>query len=424
MVLWHSSGVVDLILPDHCEPQYDSLRYISSSFNTCIPTYFALISTLLGSLSILAWLFAQLPQIYKNYELKSTTGLSIVFLVQWCLGDSTNLAGAVLTNQATWQIIVASYYTFVDCVLVYQFIYFTFYRREVKARALEANVSGGSQSPRHPESSSRAIARPINRPRRPLDDFRYPGSISPLGLEKSIPGPSRTFLRHPAGSSSLASPKTVLMLSMVLALLSRTQASPLPSSSITVLVEETPRQIIGRFVSWSSTALYLVSRLPQLYKNWKRKSTAGLSISLFIAAFFGNLFYSTSLLTNPLAWESYPAYGLYGWAGSEGSDRESWRSRALPFLLGASGVLALDAAVAFQFWIYGGGNQTIKMIAVQDDDGRKHWERVSGWMKGFIPSPNLMPIRSMPRTIDTEDSRSLLRPTPIDGRNYGGIQPA
>ena len=102
-------------LPQNCEPAGEILEALSITFNTCIPSWLALISIALGTCSIISWLFAQMPQIYKNYRLKSTSGLSIYFLAEWLLGDLTNLLGCLFTGQATWQIVIASYYVFVDC---------------------------------------------------------------------------------------------------------------------------------------------------------------------------------------------------------------------------------------------------------------------------------------------------------------------
>ena len=101
-------------LPPHCTPVSPALAWLSSFTNTCIPTELAFISVLLGTLSIISWLFAQLPQLYKNFQIKSTSGLSIFFLVEWCAGDISNLSGAILTGQASWQIIIGGYYTFVS----------------------------------------------------------------------------------------------------------------------------------------------------------------------------------------------------------------------------------------------------------------------------------------------------------------------
>src|ERR1700709_1105956 len=107
-------------LPQHCEPASPFLTVVSSHLHICIPTPLALISSILGTLSIVSWLFAQLPQIYKNYQIQSTSGLSIFFLVIWCLGDTSNLVGALFTRQAGWQVVIASYYVLVDITLVIQ----------------------------------------------------------------------------------------------------------------------------------------------------------------------------------------------------------------------------------------------------------------------------------------------------------------
>jgi solute carrier family 66 (lysosomal lysine-arginine transporter), member 1 len=102
-----------------------------------------------------------------------------------------------------------------------------------------------------------------------------------------------------------------------------------------------------------------------------------------MAAFCGNLFYSSALLTNPCAWHDYPAYGEGGWVGADGSDRKTWVLAALPFFLGAAGVLGMDASVGVQFLMYGEG---VKVVVVEEQEGRGwHWRKVSGWMRGWVP---------------------------------------
>lgn len=172
-----------------------------------------------------------------------------------------------------------------------------------------------------------------------------------------------------------------------------------------------------------STFLYLGSRLPQLYKNQIRRSTAGLSPALFAAAFFGNLFYSTSLLTNPCAWYDYEPGSGSGWVGPQGSVRYDWVLRAMPFFLGAAGVLIMDAAVGLQF-VYFSDNEPRgrstnarddEVIITIDDHGkpvrrRLHWRRVSGWMRGWAPAVSVAATPSSSRAatpIDTPRSDSL-----------------
>jgi hypothetical protein len=184
-------------------------------------------------------------------------------------------------------------------------------------------------------------------------------------------------------------------------------------------------QTIGRVLSWMSTFFYLGSRLPQLYKNHQRRSTAGLSPALFFAAFCGNLFYSTSLLSNPCAWYSFKPYGGHGWAGPEGSDQAVWTALATPFWLGAAGVLLLDAAVGLQFLAFG------DELSIEIDRWGRRRRRVTGWMRGWLPSTSPPPTPEGEREslLDVEGRRLSRRASRMsrasrDSRQttgYGGI---
>ena len=423
-------------IPRHCEPQSDFLAGISSVLGTCIPTPLSFLSTLFGNLSIVAWLFAQLPQVFKNYRLQSTAGLSVYFVVEWLLGDTTNLVGAILTRQATWQVVLATYYTTVDIILVCQYLYYTHLKKGGEkiplledATAYDEAQAGDrpASTPRprlqRPSDSSGDSGRgqrpsPATRSRKPgLSSFRSPSNGS-SPHEKASPVPSGPQVRSQRKQSIFPelSPKTLIAVTLLCVVTSH--AAPLSGE----LALDTPanddhsafaKEAIGRTVSWLSAFLYLGSRVPQIYKNHTRRSTAGLSPTLFVAAFFGNLFYSSSLLTNPLAWEDCRPYGHHGWAPPEGSDRAEWVGAAVPFFLGAAGVLALDLTVGIQFLIFGEGSGEPKAIVVEepDADGHPHTRRVSvsGWMRGWIPSPT--PGQGFGRVFDqgSDDERPLLQ---------------
>ena len=55
---------------------------------------------------MIAWLFAQLPQIVKNYQQGSVESLAPTFLLSWMAGDATNLLGCILTDQLVFQVCV------------------------------------------------------------------------------------------------------------------------------------------------------------------------------------------------------------------------------------------------------------------------------------------------------------------------------
>ncbi|KAL1302362.1 hypothetical protein AAFC00_002766 [Neodothiora populina] len=416
-------------LPEQCSPESEILQRFSATFHTCIPTNLALISTTLGTLSIVSWLFAQLPQIYKNHSLKSTSGLSIFFLVEWCLGDLTNLLGAIFTHQAAWQTIIAAYYCLVDFMLVAQWLWYEKLKHGYTIRlawprkqhgenrdneggdgdmsqvviegmsALSRQTSGTDTSDNR---SFKSQAKDINTTQRVqagmwrMPDYR---DIDEDGNEKDGNGSppcragARTIYRTQAsGSLGSPSPRTIVMIACLISLVTASPVKTPPPTMVSQAVQEgpTPLEAAGMVLSWVSTVLYLGSRVPQIYKNWSRKSTAGLSPGLFIAAFFGNLFYSTSIATNPNAWYSCGPYGNSGWAGKEGNDRVEWLLNALPFWLGAAGVLGLDGAVGVQFLMYGDGGEGSKVVILEEagDHGRWRWRRVSGWMRGWVPNFN------------------------------------
>ncbi|KAJ5832175.1 hypothetical protein N7474_000486 [Penicillium riverlandense] len=400
-------------LPQHCEPVSPFLTVVSSHLHICIPTPLALISSILGTLSIVSWLFAQLPQIYKNYQIQSTSGLSIFFLVIWCLGDTSNLVGALFTRQAGWQVVIASYYVLVDITLVIQFFWYTHYKRsrhdgyDQISPSHDADTTGILQGMSLSDDDT-----PHQRPG-PVDMSMNKSEPKDMGVQtgstlNSTTGPSPSYSNEKqstsrrsvrtgtsAPSPPFALPRTMLVASLLCAVLANASPTPAtghpPHPPISHAPRETIIEIVGRIFSWMSTLLYLGSRPPQLYKNYCRKSTEGLSPLLFMAAFGGNLFYSSSLLTNPNAWSNFPPYGGGGWADAHGNDRVEWVGRAIPFFLGAFGVLFLDGYMGVQFLMYGprGVDEDASFVGADDEDpkrGRSRWRRVRGWMRGWIPS--------------------------------------
>uniref|UniRef100_A0A8C5U0S6 Lysosomal amino acid transporter 1 homolog n=1 Tax=Malurus cyaneus samueli TaxID=2593467 RepID=A0A8C5U0S6_9PASS len=96
-------------------------------------------------------------------------------------------------------------------------------------------------------------------------------------------------------------------------------------------------EIIGFTIGSISSVFYLCSRVPQICTNYKRKSTSGVSFSLFALVMLGNSLYGLSiLLKNP----------------EPGQGRGDYVLHHLPWLVGSLGVLALDVVISFQFLAY------------------------------------------------------------------------
>lgn len=94
--------------------------------------------------------FRSFDQIWLCFKQKSGDGLSLGFLIivcsasrwlfvrvvtlgdsvkQWLLGDTTNMLGALWQGLATPMVILALYYTFCDCVLIFQVYWYRWRRR-------------------------------------------------------------------------------------------------------------------------------------------------------------------------------------------------------------------------------------------------------------------------------------------------------
>ncbi|KAF9306807.1 hypothetical protein BGZ74_003055 [Mortierella antarctica] len=83
---------------------------------------------------------------------------------------------------------------------------------------------------------------------------------------------------------------------------------------------------------WGSAALYLGSRVPQIYKNWRLQSCEGLSMFMFLFSVMGNGLYVASIFLN--------------------STERTYLIRNMPYWLGSTGTLIFDFTIFTQFYVY------------------------------------------------------------------------
>ncbi|XP_029111314.1 lysosomal amino acid transporter 1 homolog [Scleropages formosus] len=106
------------------------------------------------------------------------------------------------------------------------------------------------------------------------------------------------------------------------------------------IISENPsgrQELSGYVCGYLSSVFYLTSRLPQLYKNFKRQSTEGTSYLLFALCMLGNGTYGLSLIV------VLPAL-----TGS----KSTFILNHLAWLIGSLGVLLLDVFISAQFVLY------------------------------------------------------------------------
>ncbi|KAJ6597004.1 PQ loop repeat-domain-containing protein [Mycena vulgaris] len=417
-------------------------------------------SDVLGYSSIACWLGAQFPQILENIRLKSCEGLALPFLANWFLGDASNLLGCLLTHQLPFQTWLATYFVFVDILLVSQYFYYQGFKpapafnrprqgsmpsdrhyRTLSVVAANVSAAAALAAHQHDEQSGR-VRRSIDRASGSrvsdevedsafaamADSFHSEGGPIPArkrvswsterygkrgGSVGRAPLSRSTFLpRLTPGDASDASDAVdrgrslqrdaevaesptlsadsnrrssrasrrganLVFLSLFAlfgvgtwtssrsGLLQRSRtnvgrvlvavpmdfASPPAQVDVNldhvhfVRADDIPphephhdpiptdpssERVLGRIFAWLCTTLYLTSRLPQIWKNFVRKSVEGLSMFLFIFAFLGNTFYVASILTSDV-------FIL---------------QESLPYLLGSGGTLLFDVTIVGQSMIY------------------------------------------------------------------------
>src|SRR5690606_20110633 len=93
-----------------------------------------------------------------NYRRSSARALSLPFLVNWLIGDVTNLAGGLLTSQLPTQIYTAAYFVFIDCCMVSQFAYYAIRDRLRRRRRRAAAAAGDSTGPERSAGGDRGGA--------------------------------------------------------------------------------------------------------------------------------------------------------------------------------------------------------------------------------------------------------------------------
>ncbi|TRY82429.1 hypothetical protein DNTS_007882 [Danionella cerebrum] len=243
-------------------------------------------SVVLGLLSIVCFILSSLPQYYSSCKTGNMdSALSIWFLLFWLAGDSCNLIGSFLADQLPLQKYTAVYYVLADLLMLGMYMYYKMKNQASSEYTLLSAVS----------------------------------TLCLLGITSSL-------LRLP--SSSPENQMSSGFRGRVLLGLGEVTASVQPFKTT---------EIIGFTIGSISSVLYLCSRLPQIYTNFQRKSTEGVSFFLFALVILGNTTYGISVLVK---------------SPDPGQGETSYIIHHLPWLIGSLGTLALDLIISVQFMMY------------------------------------------------------------------------
>ncbi|KAI9610583.1 hypothetical protein H4Q26_006726 [Puccinia striiformis f. sp. tritici PST-130] len=299
-----------------------------------------LLSDIFGNLSQLFWLFAQLPQIWTNHKNKSVEGLSLPFLLNWLSGDITNLIGCLLTNQLVFQRNLAIYFNLIDLILIAQFAIYS-------SRPFSSSSSGHQYSPisdthandQINSSSNGCRNRPRLSTRIIIKLVLFLAIFSFIAYQISTHHSSFSFEPYtsPASQTPVHPSNLTTNSGPIINRNSTNHETSLLTNKTMNEIDDhqssTLKQKIGRLSAWLCAFLYLTSRIPQIIKNYQRKSVQGLSILLFILA----------ILTSPQITHT---------DHHNDKNKLDYLNEAIPYLIGSAGTLIFDLTIFIQSRLY------------------------------------------------------------------------
>lgn len=275
------------------------------------------------------------------------------------------------THTSLQQVILAFYYTIADIVLLAQCFYYRGFtwRDDPVPPPKPRNLPNGEPNERtsliHPHHS------PILRERRGSDWSGLSPAV-PHIPDTPPPAPASTFQTILWNTFAVLMVVAAGILGWFLGQKATGKHGDSPSKGGDDPLE---LNVLGQFFGWLCAASYIVSRLPQLVLNWRRKTTDGLSMLFFLFACLGNITYALSIFAYEPHCKGSCAPGeaarIYG----------KYMLVNLSWLAGALVTLLLDLGVFAQYFIYNKAGRTDDQYpgdafedeyAGLDDD---HWDR-------------------------------------------------
>ncbi|KAL1314178.1 hypothetical protein HN51_040957 [Arachis hypogaea] len=351
-------------------------------------------SYILGVISVIVWVIAEIPQIITNYTAKSAKGLSLTFLLTWVIGDIFNLLGCIL-EPATLptQLYMAVLYTIITIALGSQTIYYEHiyhgqkYKRQHepetpeifrRSDSAEQKASDAEHSDEYDDFSDGAkMSSPIpfpGQPQSPNSELFYQSarylskSFTPTAgsvlAQRASPTSSYVGSIHEGllGSAAIRQSAPAIKIKSTFCLVSTLtflgaikflqsldrRIDPLISSPRQEVVIYVGRKLfqvggeqmleeglagsLGTLLGWAMTLIYLGGRLPQICLNIRRGHAEGLNPLMFLFALMGNVTYVGSILVISLEWSRIKPN--------------------LPWLVDAGGCVLLDGFILMQFMYF------------------------------------------------------------------------
>ena len=257
-------------MSEECE---GGVKWIETVFGECVITGRDNASFYLGLLSSIISLISSLPQIIQNCRTGSVLGQSPFFFILLLVGSIASLVGLLVNGGLVTQFIQAVVFVILDGILVIQYFFYGFLIKICCKK--EENYVEASE--------------------RPNDDS---------------PNTDQT----PEFSTSVFAVATT-------------------AATIDYAAPYTGKELIGTIFGWISAVIYTSSRIPQLYKNFKKSQVGDINPLYIVFSFLGNFSYCLSIFIKSI--------------------EPQWCWEQTPWIIGAAGPCLCDVLLMIQMCLYG-----------------------------------------------------------------------
>lgn len=298
------------------------------------------LSSIFGSISFTCWLILMVPQLVEQWRLKTVEGISPIFLICWATGDVFNLAGALWAGLLPEVILIACWFFFADIVTLAFYVYIKIVYDKKRSAKLHKRIVVDNESlllGEHAIHYEHEVPETYGSTTDTTDATTPTTSVTTHHTHHKHHHRRRSstledVVYEPENHSIFT--RYVLPIALVITSgIFGSILSPNGSNSKAALaITSNQNQLGPQICGYLSAFLYLTARFPQIYHNYKKKSTKGLSLLFFLLTMLGNITYSLQILTYRFD-KKYLLLNL------------SW-------LLGSLGTIIQDLLIVLQFYLY------------------------------------------------------------------------
>lgn len=232
-----------------------------------------------SSISNNLWLLVIIPQLYKNYKNKNVEAISLSLLLCLLFGDILSIISAYAKNLNYIIIYTGLYHILLNLIIIIQIIYYRLYHFRSYESVPLFNIH--------------------------VVNFAYMNCFTFNELCFLTLGISLIFI----------------------------------ISTLLICIQNINSYfLISNLCAWFSTSIFMIARIPQIFLNFKRRSTDGLSFISFIIINIANFFFLLSIL---IVLHDLPIHQHLDYIKAN-----------IQWIIGSSFTIIFDVILFYQFYIY------------------------------------------------------------------------